>query len=167
MISPESAYYAGWNTQVCWFMHNYWEKRAQEKITDKEVKITSAEITEAQNNAADFRNVEHITVFLTQFELTDLLDRGSCQMQGTDNFPWVFQTVMKNLKEKLEYIRKCFSDGLIPDITHETYGPDPDVYRPNHLGKAQWSVMKNNLPSDARPEFQKIPVLISGEFLAG
>ena len=104
------------------------------------------------------------SVFLTQFELTDLLGRASCQMQGTDNFPWVFQTVMKNLKEKLEYIRKCFSDGLIPDITYESYGPDPDVYRPNHLGKAQWSVMKNNLPSDARPEFQKIPVLISGEF---
>ena len=60
-------------------MHNYWEKRAQEKITDKEVKITSAEVTEAQNKAADFKNVEHITVFLTQFELTDLLGRASCQ----------------------------------------------------------------------------------------
>ena len=48
------------------------------------MKITSAEVTEAQNNAADFRNADHITVFLTQFELTDLLGRASSQMQGTD-----------------------------------------------------------------------------------
>ena len=42
--------------------HSYWEKRAQEKITSKEEKITSAEVTEAQNNAAVLRNVEHISV---------------------------------------------------------------------------------------------------------
>ena len=93
-------------------------------------------------------------------EITDLLGRASCEMQGTDNFPWVFVTVIKNLKQKLEYIRKCFSEGLIPDITPESY----EVYCPNHLGKPQWSVMQNNLPSDTRPVFQKIPVVISGEF---
>ena len=63
-------------------------------------------------------------MFPAVLELTDLLGRESCPMQGTDNSS-IFVTVMKNLKEKLRYIRKYFSDGIIPDISHESYAVLP------------------------------------------
>ena len=143
--------------------YNYWEKRSMEMQTDKEVKVTSQEVTEAQNSSADLRDVEHITAFLSMLELTDMLGRSSCNMQGTTNFPWAFVDEMENLKKKLEYVKTCFVEGIVPDIKHASYGPDPKVYCKNNLGKSQWEVMKNNLPSDLRPTFQKIPVVLKGE----
>ena len=144
--------------------YNFWEKRAQEMNNNKEIKITSQEVTEAQNSAADLRDMEHITLFLAMLELTDLLGRSSCQMQSTNNFPWVFIDEIESLKKKLEYVKQCFTEGNIPEITHESYGPNPKAYCSNNLGKPPWSVMKNNIPSDSRPTFLKIPVVMQGEF---
>ena len=69
-------------------MYSYWEKRAQEKLDDPDEKITSDEVTEAQQMVGDLRDVKTITEFLAVLELTDLLTRASCQLQGTENFPW-------------------------------------------------------------------------------
>ena len=151
--------FCNWNIQ-----YSYWEKKAREQIEDPSEEITSSEITEAQNMAADLRNVTNITVFLTMLELTDLLTRTSCQLQSSDRFPWEFIEIIKQLLKKLDYVKECFDQGLIPDITHESYGKDKDVYCKNNVGKPQWNVMKTNLPNNQRSTFLTIPVTLTGEF---
>ena len=50
MISPESAYYAGWNTQVCWF--NSGDIRKQRDAATS-VRIISGEVKQVQKKIAD------------------------------------------------------------------------------------------------------------------
>ena len=66
--------------------------------------------------------------------------------------------------KKIDYVKECFDRGLIPDITHESYGKDKDVYCKNNVGKPQWNVMKTNLPNNQRSTFLTIPVTLTGEF---
>ena len=72
--------------------------------------------------------------------------------------------VLDSFKKKLEYLKQWFSEGNIPEITHASYGRNPKAYCSNNLGKPPWSVMKNNVTSDSRQAFLKIPVVIQGEF---
>ena len=65
----------------------YWEDHAQELAKDKEddddddeyekeKPLKSDQITTAQNNARNLRNVKHITSFLSMLEITDVLTRA-------------------------------------------------------------------------------------------
>ena len=70
--------------------------------------------------------------------------RASCLLQSTAIFPWEFSEVIADLLVKLEYIKDCFSQGIVPDLNHQAYS-DID-YHPNGLHKQPWSVMKSHLP---------------------
>ena len=60
-------------------------------------------------------------------------------------------------------MKKCFEEGTIPSLDHESYGGDPDVYCPIGLGKPQWLIMKTHIPTNQRSTFQGIPVTLTGQ----
>ena len=90
--------------------YRYWERRSQENTNDDE-KLTSDKVIESQKKASDLRNVQFITVFLSMVEISDVLARASCLLQGSCRFPWEFLDVINDLLTKLEYIKCCFSKG--------------------------------------------------------
>ena len=144
--------------------YSYWEKRSQENNEgDNEFEdLSSSEIIESQKKASDLRNVRFITVFLSMLEITDVMTRASCLLQGCNRFPWEYIDVIKDLIKKLEYVKECFSQGTVPSISHSSY--NDHKYTKNDLGKQPWAIMKDHLPSNSRDTFLKIPVVCSGEF---
>ena len=104
--------------------YSHWEHHAQEiwreselEHDDKQQCLKSEEVTEAQNRAAELRNVTNITVFLSMIKITDLLTCSSCRLQSTKKFPWEFPDIIKDLLIKLNYTKEWFQS----DIKHPSY----------------------------------------------
>ena len=100
--------------------YQFWEKRAMECVKDKNIKITSAQVTEAQNSASDLRSVGNVTTFLALIEVTDILTRASCQLQDTSHFPWHYVDVIDDLLLKLQLVYDSFINGVLPDTSKES-----------------------------------------------